>query len=171
MTQDEDGSASNRESGSVSGKSVVIRLATEKDIPRIVALYRELAIDTSPAESRLNPSLDDYRCVFAQISRMPGYELLVAEYEGVVVGTVVLLIVPNLGHGALSWAMVENMVIGHRYRRRGLGTLLMEYAIKQVREAGCYRLLLSSNKNRKDAHQFYRSLGFDAYGTGFRRYF
>jgi len=140
-------------------------------MPRIVALYRELAIDASPAESRLSPSIDDYRCVFAQIGRMPGYELLVAEYEGMVVGTVILLIIPNLGHGALPWAMVENLVIDHRYRRRGLGTLLMEYTIKRAREIGCYRLLLSSNKKRKDAHQFYRSLGFDAYGTGFRRYF
>ncbi len=170
MLQDTGGSIGGGEPGQIPGKSV-IRLATEKDFPRIVALYRELAIDASPAESRLSPSSDDYRGVFAQISHMSGHELLVVEYEGRVVGTVVLLIVPNLGHGALPWAMVENLVIDHRYRRRGLGTLLMEYAIRRTREAGCYRLLLSSNKKRRDAYRFYRSLGFDAYGTGFRLYF
>jgi len=102
---------------------------------------------------------------------MPGHELLVAEEDGMVVGTMVLLIVPNLSHGALPWALVENIVVDQRYRRKGLGKLLMEYAIARSKEAGCYKLVLNSNKKRREAHRFYSSLGFKASAHGFRMYF
>ena len=81
---------------------VVIRRATEDDIPRVLELYRELAITTSQVELSWSPSPDDFRRVFAEICAAPGHELLVAEYQGDVVGTMVLLIVPNLSHGAAS---------------------------------------------------------------------
>jgi len=94
----------------------------------------------------------------------------VAEEDGVVVGTMVLLIVPNLSHGALPWAIIENVVIDGKYRRRGIGRLLMEYAIKQARKAGCYKVQLLSNKQRHEAHQFYQTLGFETSAYGFRLY-
>ena len=150
---------------------VMIRQATEEDIPRILELYRELAITTSEVELSWSPSLDDYRRVLAEICAAPGHELLVAEDQGQVVGTMVLLIVPNLSHGACPWALVENLVIGHEQRRRGLGRLLMDYAMARARDAGCYRIVLSSDKRRHEAHRFYRSLGFQASAHGFRLHF
>jgi len=149
----------------------MVRVATEEDIPRILELYRELAITTSQTEQRGSRSLDDYRRVFAEVSALPGHELLVAEDEGKVVGTMVLLIVPNLSHNALPWALVENMVVDEKYRRRGIGRLLMEYAIAQAKKAGCYKVQLLSNKKRVEAHRFYRSMGFEASAHGFRLYF
>lgn len=150
---------------------VMIRQATEQDIPRILELYRELAITTSEVELTWSPSPDDYRRVLAEICAAPGHELLVVEDQGQVVGTMVLLIVPNLSHGACPWALVENLVIGHEQRRRGLGRLLMDYAIGRARDAGCYRIVLSSDKRRREAHRFYRSLGFEASAHGFRLHF
>jgi len=79
---------------------LIIRLATEEDIPRILELYCELAITTSQVELSRSPSPDDYRRVFAEICAASGHELLVAEYQGEVVGNMVLLILPNLSHGA-----------------------------------------------------------------------
>jgi len=149
----------------------IVRAAAEEDIPRILELYRELAITTSQAELGHSPSFDDCRRIFDQINATPGHELLVVEDQGVVVGTVVLLIVPNLSHSALPWALVENMVVDSRYQQRGLGRVLMEYAIARAKEAGCYKLTLSSDKKRLDAHQFYRSLGLEASAEGFRMYF
>ena len=149
----------------------IVRAATEGDISRILELYRQLAITTSQAEQHQNPSLDDYQRVFAEIGTFPGHELLVAEDEGEVVGTMVLLIVPNLSHSALPWALVENLVVDQRYQRRGTGRLLMDYAIARAKEAGCFKVVLSSDKRRREAHQFYHSLGFEASAHGFRLYF
>lgn len=149
----------------------IVRAATEEDIPRILELYRELVITTSGAECSKVTSQDDYRRVFAEISASSGHELLVAEEQGEVAGSVVFLIVPNLSHGALPRALVENLVVDRRYQRKGLGRLLMEYAIARAKEAGCYKLALESNKKRREAHRFYSSLGFKASAHGFRLYF
>ncbi|MDY6893273.1 MAG: GNAT family N-acetyltransferase [Chloroflexota bacterium] len=148
-----------------------IRLATAEDIPRIIELYGELTISTSEVERKHSPSLEDYQNVFAEICADPRHELLVAEYEGKVVGTVVLLIVPNLSHNATPWALVENIVIGHQYRRHGYGRLLLEEAIARAKGKGCFKIELCSDKRRKEAHQFYESVGFEASAYGFRSYF
>ncbi|MFC2012499.1 GNAT family N-acetyltransferase [Chloroflexota bacterium] len=145
----------------------VIRPARESDIPRILELYRQLSLS---AELEQEPSLDNYRQVFNEISAFSRYELVVAEEQGEVIGTLVLLIVPNLSHNALPWAIVENMAVDERRRRQGTGKLLMDYAIARAREASCYKIQLLSNKKRDEAHQFYRTLGFEASAHGLRFY-
>ena len=147
-----------------------IRLATEADIPRILELYGDLVISTAPGELNRTPGTDDYRRAFAKIRAATGHELLVAEEEGKVVGTMVLIIVPNLSHGGLPWAGVENVMVDADYRRRGIGKLLMDYVLAQAKKAGCYKIQLISDKSRKEAHKFYRALGYKASGHGFRLY-
>lgn len=149
----------------------VVRAAIESDIPRILELYRQLAITAAPAEQKPKPSLKDYRRVFDRIAAVSGLELLVAEEEGEVAGSLVLFIAPNLSHNGLPWALVENVIVDQKYRRQGMGQRLMDYAIARAKKAGCYRIGLSSDKRRKDAHRFYRSLGFEASSHGFRLYF
>jgi len=87
-----------------------------------------------------------------------------------VIGTMVLLIVPNLSHGALPWAIEENMVVDPSYRRKGIGRLLTEYAIARAREAGCYKVQLLSNVKRGESYRLYKALGFKTSAYGFRMY-
>jgi predicted N-acetyltransferase YhbS len=109
--------------------------------------------------------------VFAEIIAIPNQEFLVAEKEGCVVGSLYLQIVPNLSHGARPWAILENMIVDSRYRRQGIGRLLLEHALNSAREAGCYKVQLLSNKKRTEAHIFYRASGFEESALGFRLYF
>ena len=67
--------------------------------------------------------------------------------------------------------MAENVIVAAAYRRTGVGRALMQYAIDQARAAGCYKLQLTSGKQRAPAHAFYRSLGLDAIAEGFKIYF
>ena len=147
-----------------------IRLAAEKDIPRILELLGELVISTSPSETGRKATAADYKSVFAQIKARPGQHLLVAEADGKILGTMVLIIVPNLSHGGLPWAGVENVMVDADYRRHGIGKLLMDYALAEAKKAGCYKIQLISDKTRTEAHKFYRALGYKASGYGFRRY-
>ena len=147
-----------------------VRLATEEDIPRILELYGDLVISTSPGELNRKPVADDYRRAFAEISAAKGHELLVAEEEGRVIGTMMLIIVPNLSHGGLPWAGVENVMVDSDYRRQGIGKLLMDYVLAGAKKAGCYKIQLISDKSRTEAHKFYESLGYKASGHGFRLY-
>ena len=152
-------------------ESIIIRLATVNDIPRILQLYNELVITSSGIESDKKPSLEDYQKTLDEISSIPGYELLVAEDKDGILGTMVLLIMPNLTHRASPWALVENLIIDSKQQRRNIGRKIMEYAIHRAKDEGCYKIILNSNKRRRGAHKFYRSLGFEAISHGFSIYF
>jgi GNAT superfamily N-acetyltransferase len=55
-----------------------------------------------------------------------------------------------------------------KYRRKGYGKELLQNAIDRARRHNCYKIMLLSNADRKEAHEFYKSLGFDAKSkTGF----
>ncbi|HUP64287.1 MAG TPA: GNAT family N-acetyltransferase [Thermoanaerobaculia bacterium] len=51
--------------------------------------------------------------------------------------------------------------------RAGIGRRLLELAMEKAAEAGCYKLVLSSNSRRTDAHRFYENLGFERHGISF----
>ena len=55
--------------------------------------------------------LPDPREAIEEIVADPARSLLVAEIDGELVGTVDVLIAPNLTHHAQPWALVENVVV------------------------------------------------------------
>jgi GNAT superfamily N-acetyltransferase len=44
---------------------------------------------------------------------------------------------------------------------------MMRRAMDECRQAGCYKLALSSNLKREAAHRFYEGLGFEKHGYSF----
>lgn len=146
---------------------VLVREAKPADLGALETLYEQL---TGPlAETRPDPAPDP-REALGRIIADPARSLLVAELDGVLVGTVDVLIAPNLTHYAQPWALVENVVVAEHARRCGAGRALMTRAIELAREAGCYKVNLISGNERTGAHAFYRSLGFEANGQGFKAY-
>lgn len=145
-----------------------IRQAREDDIPSILDLYRQLSL--SGGEEKDSAPAETFSQAYRDISGFPGYDLLVAEEDGRVVGTLVLLIVPNLSHNARRWAAIENVVVEHGRRGQGIGKMLMEYAHSRAGEAGCYKVQLMSDNRRDGAHEFYEALGYRASAKGFRLY-
>lgn len=83
------------------------------------------------------------------------------------VGTYALLIMHNLAHRGAPSAIVEDVVVAQDQQGRGIGRRMMAHAMQQAREAGCYKLALSSSARRKGAHAFYESLGFAQHGLSF----
>ena len=125
---------------------------------------------TPPPSDASQPSLEAYQRVFKEIYSTPGYQLLVAVEDGKILGTTVLVILPGIAHGVSPFAVVEYVVVDEKQRRRGVGKLLMDYVIARAKEAGCYKIMLTSDKRRDEAHEFYRSLGFETSAHGFRLY-
>ena len=149
--------------------TVHIREARRADLENVLALYA--AIEDSPADV-LN--LDEAQAVWAQFARYPSYRLWVACDTGahgaandVVVGTYALLIMHNMAHRGAPSAVVEDVVVAQDQQGRGVGRQMMAHAMQQAREAGCYKLALSSNARRAGAHAFYESLGFAQHGLSF----
>jgi GNAT superfamily N-acetyltransferase len=147
---------------------LTIRKAGDGDIPGILQLYKQLSF--TPGEYGETP-VEDCRKVLYQIEQNPITSLLVAEENGETVGTVFMLIIPSFAFGTAPYAIVDYMVVDETRRSRGIGKALMEYCIARAKEAGCYKVMLTSDKRRDRAHKFYRSIGFESSAEGFRYYF
>ena len=136
---------------------VAVRRAREKDIPSIVALYRELHPDNY-ASLEVAPAR--MRAAFRRLSRDRNHRILVAESAGRIVGTAHLIVLPHLGHGLKPFAIVENVVVAADARSLGVGEAMMQAASALAISLGCYKLALTTNMRRLRAHRFYERLGW-----------
>ena len=58
-----------------------------------------------------------------------------------------------------TWQVVR-MSVDKRYRRQGLGTMMLKHLIQTARQRGANRLILETTADWNEARQFYRSAGF-----------
>lgn len=144
-----------------------VREATEADLPRIIELLAQLSLDEQ-REDAGPPLPDAYRRALQEVLADRRQRLLLVEVEGRIAGSAVLIIVPNLSHQGRPYAMVDNVIVDEAQRGRGYGALLLRFAAGVALETGCYKLSLTSNKLRPEAHRFYERLGFRATHEGFR---
>ena len=143
---------------------MVIRPAQAADLSAVFDLYRELEGVYGPEESGEVAARD---ILWEKVAADTRQQVLVAEEAGRVVGTLTVVIVPNLGHRGRPWAAVENVVVASAARGRGVGRALMERAADMARANGCYKLTLTSNEKRPEAHRFYENLGWRRTHAGF----
>lgn len=134
------------------------------DLDALLRLYEQLSVSNAGADqTRAEAEL-------RTILQRDGMVLLVCEAGGRVIGTVTLVIMPNLTHNSRPWAQVENMVVEGRSRGNGVGRQLLQECLRLAREADCYKLQLQSAEGRTEAHRFYERLGFADTSAGFRLY-
>jgi len=144
--------------------TITTRPASEVDVPALLALYAELHPDDPALSTRT--ALDAWRAIEAQTGRV----VFLAESDGVVVGTIDCVTLPNLTRGARPFMLVENVVVTAGHRRSGVGAALLEAAFALARHTHCYKIQLLSRVSREAAHAFYESLGFRAVAQGYRLY-
>jgi GNAT superfamily N-acetyltransferase len=144
--------------------NVVVRDAVEEDIPRIVELFTHGSL----IEGKEDPTeLAPYRSALAEIDRGPG-GVLVAELEGQLIGVCQLIVFRHLQNRGGLCAEVESVHVHPDHRGHGIGGVLMRAAAQRARELGCYRIQLTSNNARPEAHRFYERLGFEPSHRGFK---
>ena len=139
-----------------------IREASVMDLSRILNLYATV-LDNG---SVLN--IEQAETLFKKMQVYPNYKIYVAEIEENIVGTFALLIMDNLAHQGTPSGIVEDVAVLNNLQGKGIGKLMMEFAMEKCKAAGCYKLVLSSNIKRREAHAFYESLDFEKHGFSFR---
>ncbi|MFD8532428.1 GNAT family N-acetyltransferase [Streptosporangium canum] len=144
--------------------SVNFRTARAEDVPLIVAMIADDAI----AAARQGAYGDEHRAAFEVIDADPNNELIVAELDGEVVGTMQLTYIPGISRRGALRMQIEAVRIDSALRGRGLGHQMMEWAVERGRARGCALVQLTTDKARKDAHRFYDSLGFVASHEGYK---
>jgi ribosomal protein S18 acetylase RimI-like enzyme len=142
--------------------NLTIREANRDDLKDILAIYAEPDIDNGNVLD-----LNSAEATFDKMNHYPNYTLYVAAINNKVVGSFALLIMDNLAHMGAPSAVVEDVVVHSKWRSRGIGSQMIQFAMEKAKKAKCYKLALSCNINRGQAHKFYESLGFEKHGYSF----
>ncbi len=138
---------------------LTIRPAQSGDVFRVVELIH-LGAAGKPRPVPPEPLPDGYHRALARFQDYPGAAVMVAEQDGQVVGTFSLMVLPNISNEGRPVAQIESVHVAEAFRGQGIGEAMLQWAIRESKAQGCWRLQLTSDKRRTDAHRFYRRLGF-----------
>jgi diamine N-acetyltransferase len=147
---------------------VTVREGTSADLIDVVALLADDPLGASrerPGE-HLDPA---YAAAFAAMRAQAGNVLLVAEFDGGVVGCLQLVVIPGLARAGMERAQIEGVRVARAHRGRGIGERLVEAAINRAVAEGCGLMQLATDVTRADAKRFYERLGFVASHHGMKR--
>ena len=138
----------------------MIRLAQAHDLPQLLELYTHLHNNPIPDEAPIE--------LWQEIIADPNHHIIVAEQDGKLVSSCVLLIVPNLTHSQQPYALVENVVTHTDYRKRGLGHAVMDFAKSIAIQRNCYKMMLLTGTKQAATLRFYERAGYNCQDkTGF----
>lgn len=109
-------------------------------------------------DETVNPDIDDILgCYVAS-----GQTFLVAEIDGVLVGTGALI----SEDAGVQTGRIVRMSVAREARRTGIGQALLARLMQMARERGFTRLVLETNIGWDDAIGFYQRCGFQEYERG-----
>lgn len=140
-----------------------IRQAARSDLAEILRLYAQPALDDGAVLSDTAAA-----SIFSRMGQYPDYHLYVALAADKIVGTFALLVMDNLGHMGAPSGLMEDVAVAPDFQGQGIGREMVAYAIEVCRQKGCYKMSLSANLKREQAHAFYESVGLVRHGYSFR---
>lgn len=138
---------------------ITIRPARREDVPAIVAMLADdhLGRDRERVEDPLPQS---YYAAFDAMTRAPHIQMMVAETGSArVVGCLQLAVLPGLSSQGASRGLIEDVRVAADCRSRGIGELLVRWALGAARDQGCRLVELFTHASRTDAQRFYARLG------------
>jgi GNAT superfamily N-acetyltransferase len=135
--------------------NINFRAASRPELPALLELYRHLHAVDAPL-----PDNDQLQQVWHDILSDPKLYCLVGEWEGKLIASCVLAILPNLTRGARPYGLIENVVTHAEFRQKGIGTKLLRYALQLAWEKNCYKVMLLTGSKREETLRFYEQAGF-----------
>lgn len=144
-----------------------MRRCADADLPRVVELLTLGALPGSSGERENPADLGHYERALRETGGAGG-SVLVAEVDGDVIGVCQLIVFRQLQARGGLCAEIESVHVHPDHRGSGVGTTLLRAAIHRAESLGCYRVQLTSNVGRPDAHRFYERLGFVPSHVGFK---
>ena len=146
---------------------LTFRDATVDDLPLVVGMYADDLLGRT-REDLSDPLPAAYVDAFRHIDGDPRQRLVVAEEDGVVVGTLQLSYLPHLVLVGGERAQIEAVRVRSDRRGHGIGEALVAWAVEQARARGCRLVQLTTDAARDDAHRFYERLGFQPSHVGMK---
>lgn len=145
------------------------RKASSSDLQEIIKLlyYDDLGQHREVATDSVS---DKYKKAFEEISEDSNQYIMVVEFERKVIGTCHMTIIPSLTFHASKRMNIEAVRVSRDYQGQKVGRYMFDNALEYAKSHNVSIIQLSTNKQRKGAFQFYRSLGFKDTHEGMKLY-
>ena len=106
----------------------LFRIATIDDLPSIVKMLGDDFLGQQ-REDLSEPLNENYIKAFREIEADPNNELIIAELDGKIIGTLQLVVTPSLSYKGSKRSIVESVRVDSAFRGRGIGREMMLWAI------------------------------------------
>ncbi|MGN7761317.1 N-acetyltransferase family protein [Paenibacillus sp. 22594] len=146
---------------------LTFREATVQDLDRIVYMISDDVLGKT-RELYTHPLPESYVKAFQSIDSDPNNELVVVCFGEEIVGVQQITFTPYISHQGGWRATIEGVRIASSERGKGVGSMLIRWAIQRAKERGCRMVQLTTDKKRPEALHFYEKLGFKASHEGMK---
>ncbi len=132
---------------------ITINRLEDSDLPSLSSLYEELS-DKKTDLNKLKKS-------FEWINSNSDYLLIGAKDDKILVGSLMSIVCHDVVGECRPFMVLENVIVKSSCRGKGIGKKLISYIENYAKNKNCYYIFFISSSERKRAHQFYESLGYD----------
>ena len=142
--------------------NATIRTARAGDLDGLLALYQHLhARDPSVARGRLEQA-------WARMLADEHLTVFIAESDGALIGSCMLVLTPNLTRGARPFGTIENVVTDPAHRGQGIGKAILRAACNAAWAEDAYKVMLMTGRKDEATLRFYTTAGFSPGKTAFQ---
>lgn len=134
---------------------MIIREAKEADLQGLLHLYTQLHSNELPDNSK------KLNALWQRILLDNNHHIVVAEVNGQIVSSCVIVIIPNLTHQQRPYALIENVVTAEPFRKKGLATACLGYAKAIASSQDCYKIMLLTGSKQDSTLNFYERAGYN----------
>ncbi|HEY6900498.1 MAG TPA: GNAT family N-acetyltransferase [Puia sp.] len=140
---------------------VIIRSATEADIPALSDIYNQVILNTTAVYSYEAQTLEMRRAWY-EGKMKDGYPVFVAEEDGVVVGF--SSYGPFRAWAAYKYTVENSVYVADGQRGKGIGKLLIQPLIDSARGAGMHAIIAGIDAANDASVALHASFGFKEVG-------
>lgn len=126
-------------------------------------LYNEINREFNPDEP-----CNDNKFVEFIVNIPSNNEIYIAKIGEEIIGCATLIIEQKMIHNCAKVGHIEDVFIREQYRKKGYGTILVNYLKSVAKENGCYKVILDCNEDFKG---FYWNCGFESKNIQMSVYF
>ena len=137
---------------------LIIRELQEED-------FQKGFLDTLDTLRKTSIKKDKVLEIFKQIKSNPNHIIIVAEINGIIVGSTTILIEQKFIHEGGIVGHIEDVVVKKEFQGEKIGEKIIKYVLELAKKHDCYKTILDCSDEVKP---FYEKIGFSHHSNQLR---
>ena len=134
---------------------MLIREVKHSDLSQLLELYTNLHDNEMPIIGA------EIETLWSNIIDNRNHHIIVGVMNDTIISSCVVIIIPNLTHRQMPYALVENVITHPKHRGKGYATQILNHAKMVAKENNCYKIMLMSGSKKQATLGFYERAGYN----------